>query len=173
MNTEVAVKTLIGKGHQFFIKELSLDVESEVSKALGCWMINHQYETYNIGRELHIKGSYDVEIWLAINDDQKSEVKHERVEFDEVINSAYKNLNTLDDKLYLKTMVRHYPTCSKLELKEGKLNIVIESEYLVDIFAEAILVVVCAEKSKGDLSLDEEILLSVNPEYLKLGNKKN
>ena len=146
MNTEVAVKTLIGKGHQFFAKELSIDLGSNISKALGCWIINHKYETYNIGRELHIRGSYDIEMWLALDDDQKSEVKRERVEFDELVNSAYKNIITLNDDLYLKTIVKHYPTCSKLELKDGKLEILIESEYLIDIFAEAILVVVCADK---------------------------
>ena len=43
MNREVAVKTLIGKGRQYLVKEVNLQVNTKPSKALGCWIINHQY----------------------------------------------------------------------------------------------------------------------------------
>ena len=47
MNREVAVKTLIGKGRQYLVKEVNLQVNTKPSKALGCWIINHQYVPYN------------------------------------------------------------------------------------------------------------------------------
>ena len=60
MNREVAVKTLIGKGRQYLVKEVNLQVNTKPSKALGCWIINHQYVPYNKDKELFIKGSYDI-----------------------------------------------------------------------------------------------------------------
>lgn len=71
MNREVAVKTLIGKGRQYLVKEVNLQVNTKPSKALGCWIINHQYVPYNKDKELFIKGSYDIELWMAVEDDKK------------------------------------------------------------------------------------------------------
>ena len=59
-----------------------------------------------------------------------------------------------------------------MELGEDKNVIVtIESEYLIDVFAEAILIVKCADNEKADLTLDEEILMNVNPDYMKIAKK--
>ena len=172
MNREVAVKTLIGKGRQYLFKEVNLQVNTKPSKALGCWIINHQYVPYNKDKELFIKGSYDIELWMAVEDDKKTEVYRTTIEFEEKVNAAFKNLLTLDDKMYLKPIVLHYPSCTKMELGEDKNVIVtIESEYLIDVFAEAILIVKCADNEKADLTLDEEILMNVNPDYMKIAKK--
>lgn len=172
MNREVAVKTLIGKGRQYLVKEVNLQVNTKPSKALGCWIINHQYVPYNKDNELFIKGSYDIELWMAVEDDKKTEVYRTTIEFEEKVNAAFKNLLTLDDKMYLKPIVLHYPSCTKMELGEDKNVIVtIESEYLIDVFAEAILIVKCADNEKADLTLDEEILMNVNPDYMKIAKK--
>lgn len=172
MNQEVAVKALIGKGRRYLVKDVEIEVNKNASKALGCWIINHQCESYYRGRELFVKGSYDVEVWIAIDNDQKTEVKRVNVTFDEKISSAYKELPTLNDELYLKTIVLHYPTCSKMELKDDKVFLTVESEYLIDVFAETILVVVCAKSGEEDLSIDEQIVMNVDPEYLRIGKKK-
>ena len=120
MNREVAVKTLIGKGRQYLVKEVNLQVNTKPSKALGCWIINHQYVPYNKDKELFIKGSYDIELWMAVEDDKKTEVYRTTIEFEEKVNAAFKNLLTLDDKMYLKPIVLHYPSCTKMELGEDK-----------------------------------------------------
>ena len=44
---------------------------------------------------------------MAVDDDKKSEVYRTTIDFDEQVNSAFKDLITLDDKLYLKTIITH------------------------------------------------------------------
>lgn len=171
MYREVCCKTLIGKGKLSKKKEITIEVGENASKTLGCWIINHQYEPYNIGKSIMIRGSYDVELWMAVDGDKKSEVYRTTIEFDEKVNSAFKNLVTLNDELYLKTIVTNYPTCVGMTLLDsGKVRIDIDSQYIVDVFAEAILVVMCSDKNEPDLTTEEEIVMSVNPNYL--GNKE-
>ena len=42
----------------------------------------------------------------------------------------------------------------------------IQALYFVDVFQEAVLVVDTKENAKADMTLDEELLLNVNPNYL-------
>lgn len=168
MYREVCCKTLIGKGKLDRHAEVVLDVGESASKTLGCWIINHNYEAYHQGRDIFIRGSYDIELWVAVDGDKKSEVKRMTIEFDERVTSAYKKLVTLGDELFLKTIVTRYPSCVRMELTEpGKVIVAIESQYVVDVFAEALLVVMCSDKDGPDLTTEEEIVMNVNPNYLE------
>lgn len=175
MNREVLVKTLIGKGRRYLVKKVELDVLESASKTLGCWIINHHVDAICHDKKLFIKGSYDVELWMAIDNDQKSQVFRTKIEFDEEIDSAFRDLLTLDDEFFLKTIVLRYPSCTAMKLKEGenKVEVTIESEYLIDVFAEALLVISSLESKKADMTLDEEILMNVNTDYLKIPPKQN
>ena len=167
MYHEVCCKTLIGKGKLDKHKEISIEVGTNASKTLGCWIINHQCNAYYHNKDIRIKGSYDVELWMAVDDDKKSEVYRTTIDFDEQVNSAFKDLITLDDKLYLKTIITHYPSCVGMTLLDtGLVKVEIESQYVVDAFAEAILVVMCSDKNEPDLTTEEEIVMNVNPNYL-------
>ena len=136
---EVCCKTLIGKGKLDKHKEISIEVGTNASKTLGCWIINHQCNAYYHNKDIRIKGSYDVELWMAVD----------------------------DDKLYLKTIITHYPSCVGMTLLDtGLVKVEIESQYVVDAFAEAILVVMCSDKNEPDLTTEEEIVMNVNPNYL-------
>lgn len=173
MKREVAVKTLVGKGRQYIVKKTDIKVGENSSKSLGCWIINHHYQAYYQGKKLFVKGDYDIELWMAVDNDQKSEVYRTNVTFDEEVNSAFKDLVTLSDEMFLKTLVLHYPSCTGMELSQpGRVDITIESEYLIDVFAEALLVVVCADDNEVDMTLDEELVMNVNPDYLKISKKK-
>ena len=51
-------------------------------------------------------------------------------------------------------------------LDTGLVKVEIERQYVVDAFAEAILVVMCSDKNEPDLTTEEEIVMNVNPNYL-------
>ncbi len=172
MVREIAVKTLTGKGKLSYFKEQKIVLGSNVSKLLGCWIINLKHETYHQDKNIYLKGSYSIQLWYALDDDQKSSVYEEKIEFDEKFNMAYKGLATLNDEMFLKVFISKYPTCGGMNLLEDKSVILkIDSEFYLDVFQEAILYVECSEKKESDLTLDEEILMSVNPNYL-LNEKK-
>ena len=167
MFREIAAKTLTGKGKLTYFYEKKLVLSEDVSKLLGCWIIDLKHEYYVKNKEVFLKGSYSIQLWYALNNDQKSSVHEDRIEFDEKISMSYRDLETLNDEMYVKVYISKYPTCIGMELKEDKeINLKIEGEFFIDAFQEAIIVVNCSDKAKDDLSLDEEILMNVNPNYL-------
>lgn len=171
MYREIAAKTLTAKGKLSYYLEKNIVLEENVSKLLGCWIIDLKHDTYVINKEVHLKGSYSIQLWYAINNDQKSSVYEERVEFDERITMSYRDYETLSDDMFLKVFISRYPTCLGMDIDENnQIVLKIEGEFFVDAFQEAILYVMCSDKKKDDLSLDEEILMNVNPNYLV--NKK-
>ena len=80
---------------------------------------------------------------------------------------VYRNIPTLNDERYVKVFVNQYPSASQMRLLENKeVLIKIEALYFVDVFQEAILVIETKENVRPDLTLDEELLMSVNPNYI-------
>ena len=66
MYREIAGKTLTGKGKINQVVEKEIFISNDISKTLGCWIINHQYIPYIISEsEVKIEGSFDVHIWYA------------------------------------------------------------------------------------------------------------
>lgn len=166
MYREIAAKTLTAKGKLSYLYEKNIILDENVSKLLGCWIIDLKHDTYVNNKEVHLKGSYSIQLWYAINNDQKSSVYEERVSFDEIIPMSYRDYETLNDDMYLKVFISKYPTCLGMKLEDDCIKIKIEGEFFIDAFQEAIIYVMCSDKKSDDLSIDEEILMNVNPNYL-------
>ena len=167
MYREIAVKTLTGKGkvENYLQKRIVLD--KEISKTLGCWIINLEYETEVKNKTIAIKGSFDIQLWYALDNDQKSDVFVEKINFFENVNMNYRDLKTIDETLYPKVYISKYPTCSEMNLNENKeVELTIEYLFLVETFQEALLVVSCQDDYVEDITLDEEISMNVNENYL-------
>lgn len=168
MYREIAAKTLIGKGKLNLLMREELNVNANISKTLGCWIINLNFQAEENDRKIKLKGSYDIQLWYASDNDQKSAVFNKTLEFESDVMVSYRDLKTLDDQLFIKTYVSKYPTCTAMELdSNGNVKITIDSLFMIDVFAEAILVVNCADDYVEDISLDEEIMMNVNPNYLE------
>lgn len=173
MYKEIAAKTLTGKGRLSYFLEKELHLDDDVSKLLGCWIINLEYKEKVINKDVYLIGSYSIQLWYALNNDQKSSVYEEKIEFNEKVLMAYRDLEVLNDEMFIKVFISKYPTCIGMDLDENKnIKIKIESLFFLDVFQEAILFVACQDKGNDNISLDEEILMNVNPNYLVEKNKK-
>lgn len=167
MFREIAVKTLTGKGkvENYINKFISL--EGNISKTLGCWIINFEHDVEIIDQEVFIKGSFDIQLWYAKDHDQKSDVFTEKINFYEKVNMNYRDLKTIDEIIYPKVLVYKYPTCTSMILNDNQeVELVIEYILFVEIFQEALLVVSCSDNYQEDITLDEEIAMNVNENYL-------
>lgn len=173
MNREIAVKTLTGRGKLNYFYEENIFLDCDVSKTLGCWIINLQYEIVEEKNELYLNGSYSIQLWYAKDNDQASSVYEKKIDFKEKITMVYRNLATIDDKKYIKVFVNKYPSAIYMQLKADKsIDLRIEALYYIDVFQEALLVVETKENAKADMTLDEELLLNVNPNYILDNQKK-
>lgn len=167
MYREIAVKTLTGKGKLEHYINKTIKLENDISKTLGCWIINFQHECEIKNKEIFIKGNFDIQLWYALDNDQKSEVYTEKINFIEKVNMSYRDLKTIDDELYPKIYVNKYPACSSMKLNDNKeVELTIDFVLFVDTFQEALLVVSCSDDYQEDISLEEEITMNVNENYL-------
>ena len=167
MYREIAAKTLIGKGKLPYMYEKKLNLGDNVSKLLGCWIIDLKHECKIENRRINLVGTYSIQLWYALDNDQKSSVYEERISFDEEISMSYRDLDTLDDKMYVKVYISKYPTCIGMNMSPDKeISLNIAGEFFLDAFQEAILVVNCSLTNKDELTLEEEIMMNVNPNYL-------
>ena len=167
MYREIMAKTLTGKGKINQVIENELFISNEISKTLGCWIINLKHEIIRENLDIFVKGSYDIQLWYALNNNQKSEVYNETIEFYEKVNMSYRDLKVIDNEIYTKVYVPKYPSCTSMELDENKkIKLRIEALYYVDTFQEALLVVNCSDDYVEDVSIEEEIVMNVNPNYI-------
>ena len=167
MYREIAAKTLTGKGKINQVIEKEIFISEQISKTLGCWIINLKHEIVRENLNIFVKGSYDIQLWYALDNNQKSEVYIETISFYEKVNMSYRDLKVIDNEIYTKVYVPKYPTCTNMELdRDKKIKLKIEATYYVDSFQEAILVVNCSDEYVEDVSIEEEIVMNVNPNYI-------
>lgn len=167
MNREIIAKTLVGKGKLAIQERQTISLEENVSKPLGCWIINHKYDTKQNGKNIELTGTYDIQIWYAYDDDKKTNVFYKTIPFNGVFMISWKNVKTVDDETKQKVHVIKYPTATGMtQLNEHEVEIIIESVYFVDVFQDSILTINTVEEEKEDEKIDEEIIMNVNPNYL-------
>ena len=74
MYREILTKAIIAKGdNQIFNKE-TIKTNKEVSKVLGCWIINHKYEINSLNNIVKIKGQFDAFLWYGVNNNTDSDL---------------------------------------------------------------------------------------------------
>ncbi len=173
MLREIACKTLVGRGRINYFLEKNIKLDCNVSKTLGCWIINLNYGIIEEKKELYLNGFYSIQLWYALDEDKSSSVYEEKIPFKEKATMVYRNMKTLDDKKDVKVFVNKYPNAVYMKLDENNnINLKIEALYFIDVYQEAILIVDTKENVKPEMTLDEELLLNVNPNYL-VDNEKN
>lgn len=173
MIREIVAKTLTGRGKvpYFFEKEISLG--EDVSKTLGCWIINLNYDISYDKNDVYLEGNYSIQLWYAKDNDKTSSVYEEKILFKEKVMMAYRNLSTISDEKTVKVFVNKYPNAIYMKLNDDKIiTLKIEGLFFIDVFQEALLVIDTKDNVKPELTLDEELLLNVNTNYLLEKNEK-
>ena len=80
---EIVTKAVIGKGKKTFINKYSFMPEEKPTTILGCWVINHKFEGYKEQDKIRIKGDCDVNIWYSYDNDTKTLVSKQTINYDE------------------------------------------------------------------------------------------
>ena len=105
MNREIIAKTLVGKGKLAIQEKQVIKLEENISKPLGCWIINHKYDSKKIDKNIELNGTYDIQIWYAYDDDQKTNVFYKTITFSGVFLISWKNIKTIDDETKQKVIL--------------------------------------------------------------------
>lgn len=133
---EIVTKAIIGKGKKNFLNNYSITASDIPTTVLGCWVINHKFKGYKSGDKIGVDGSYDVNIWYSYDNDSKTTVISEKIEYNDLFNVKVKENSDLsgDTDIIVRTLKQ--PTCSKVNIENNVINFDIEKELGVEIVGE-------------------------------------
>ena len=134
---EIVTKTVLGKAKKSFTNHYSLTPEEKPSTILGCWVINHKFDGVKDNKKVRIKGTSDVNIWYAYDNDTKTLVSKQTISYDELLNVSKKIGSDLTDDSEIIVRSLKQPTCTKVEIKDGNIEYDIEKELGIEIVGDA------------------------------------
>lgn len=154
---EIVTKTVLGKGKRLFTNHYSLTPEEKPSTILGCWVINHRFEGNKEQNKIRVKGTSDVNIWYSYDNNTKTIVSKQTITYDELLNVNKKRESNINDNSEVIVESLKDPTCTKVEIKDGKIEYDIEKELGIEIVGDAkVRIAVDESEEKWDEILDDQ-----------------
>jgi len=170
---EILAKAVVGRGNKNYITNHVVNVENEVSKTLGCWIINHQYYPYIIDENtVKIEGSFDVHIWYAYDKDLETGLVKKTINYIETLPFRMKPGERIGVNNELKGFMVKYPTCINMSLNDNDIYISVEKEFTIDAIGETKLKVQVSKTAGESWLLETEIDQAINPNYI-IDNQTN
>lgn len=159
---EILTKAIIAKGNSKIEEVRTMTVEEEISRALGCWIINHRSEVSVEEEAVYIQGSYEMVIWFGFDNDKNCKLAREIFTFKDKIpyQSSDQNEVVVSEKNEIKKYVNKQPTCTELKFDNHTLTTKVIRVYSIDIVGETKLTIKVSEDENKD-GLD-----SINPNYI-------
>ncbi|HZW68666.1 MAG TPA: outer spore coat protein CotE [Pseudogracilibacillus sp.] len=136
---EIITKAVCGKGRKRTKDTHYVLPAHRPSSILGCWIINHIYEAKKKHKDcVEIHGSYDVNIWYSFDDNSRTEVVSETVEYCDEIVLSERDQHCLGDAYDVVAKVIQQPNCLQcnIEKKGNKIAVEAEREFIVTIIGE-------------------------------------
>ncbi|QDP40254.1 outer spore coat protein CotE [Radiobacillus deserti] len=178
---EIITKAVIGKGRKFVQDTNTISPSHRPTSILGCWVINHLYNAKKKGDDIvEINGSYDVNIWYSYNDNTKTEVVTERVNYCDHIKLSVKDENTVSDDYEVFAKVIQQPNCldCKISTQDHKIVVEVEREFLVEVVGETKVCVrvdpdgYVSDDDDWDFELTDDEFESVDPDFLAVNEEE-
>ena len=170
---EIFAKAVVAKGRLFTQSNHTISPAHNPTSILGCWIINHKYNAKKVGKTVEIHGTFDINVWYSFNDNTKTEVVTERVQYTDVIKLKYRDHDCLDDSEIVARVLQQ-PNCVEAVISPNGNRIIVNSEreMLVEVIGETkICVKVNPEGCKDDdddwgMDVDDEEFEELNPDFL-------
>lgn len=154
---EIVTKAVIGKSKKFFTNHYSVETEKNPSNVLGCWVINHKFEGLKENEKIRVKGSSDVNIWYSYENNTKTEVVKQTINYDELLNVNRKSKGDISSNEEVIVRCLKGPVCTKAEIKDSKIEYDIEKELGVELVGDSkVKVQVGEEDDNWDIIEDEK-----------------
>lgn len=164
---EILTKAIIGKGTNKIEENQVIEVDDEISRALGCWIINHQSSIKVEDEKIFLIGQYEVYVWYGFNHDKNCKLANKVFEFTDEISYKFNDnlVQEINEQTEIKKYVNKQPTCVELKYEKNKIFVKVNRIYSIDIVGETKLTIsVNEEEKKDDIS-------NINPNYIS--DKKN
>lgn len=160
---EIVTKAVVGKGKKTTIDNHTIELSTNPSTVLGCWVINHTFKGIKEKDSVKVIGTFDTNIWYSKDDNTNTEVYKDVVNYEEII--PIKKLEDFDGQDEIIVRVVKQPTVTSAEFKENKLEYSIEKTIACELVGDAKIKIGVEEYS--DDPIEEEIDDEVVEDFLK------
>ena len=160
---EIVTKAVVGKGRKKFSNTYNLELDNP-STIFGCWVINHNFKGVKEKDSVKVDGSFDVNIWYSKEDNTKTLVAEETIEYSEII-----PITTLDDydgqDEIIVRMIKQ-PTCVDATVEDGKVIYKIEMTIATELVGDTKIKIGVEDSNELLDSVDDEIDDEVKEDFL-------
>lgn len=178
---EIVTKAVIGKGKKAFTNKYILQPVEKPTTILGIWVINHQFKGEKQDSRIKVQGSCDVNVWYAYDNDTKTLVDKQTITYEELLNITRKRQSEITPNEEVIVRSLEQPTCTKVEIVDGKINYDIKKELGIEIVGDT-KVRIAIDEGEDDWEeiIDEkdqeetmkEIDESINEQFISEENKR-
>jgi len=133
---EIVTKAVVGKGKKSFTTNHSVTPSIEPTTILGCWVINHNFSGTKNNDEVTVIGNYDVNIWYSSENNTKTEVISDKVNYTEKLRVKMTDDNYDGSEEIIVRSLKQ-PNCTKAEIVDGKIEYTIEKELSAEVVGDA------------------------------------
>ena len=133
---EIVTKAVIGKGKKTFSNHYTLVPEESPSTILGCWVINHKFEGIKLDNKIAVEGSCDVNIWYSYDNDTKTIVSKQRIDYYEVVQVQKRKQSDISSNEEIIIRSLKQPVCTKVDIINNKIEYDIEKELGIEIVGD-------------------------------------
>ena len=166
---EIVAKAVIGIGKKYFKNNYTIKTENKPTTVLGCGVINHKFKGYKTGEKIGVDGSYDINIWYSYDNDSKTTVVNQKIDYNDIFNVKTKQNADLtgDTDIIVRTLKQ--PNCVQVNIEDnGEISFEIEKELGVEIVGETKMKITIEEDEEPwdeiDDDVDEKILEDIDKE---------
>ncbi|MCP8969080.1 outer spore coat protein CotE [Ectobacillus ponti] len=140
---EIMAKAVVGKGRKYTKSTHTVHPKDDPTSILGCWVINHVYEAKKCGKHVELKGWYEINTWFSYDDNTKTEVCTERVNYKDNVKVRYRDENFTGEEEEIIARVMQHPNCLEAAISPNgnKIIVTVEREFLVEVVGETKLCV--------------------------------
>lgn len=162
---EIVTKAVVGKGKKTTIDNHSIELNTNPSTILGCWVINHKFEGEKANDSVKVKGSFDTNVWYSKDDNTNTDVYKDVVTYEEVI--PIKRIEDFDGQDEIIVRAIKQPTVTKAEIKDGKIEYTVEKVLAAELVGDTKIKIGVEELNEIEDPISEEINDEINEDFLK------
>lgn len=85
MYREILTKAIIAKGKKEIKENKIIQTEHNISKVLGCWLINHKHNLKHDQQKIFIEGSFEAYLWYGYDNDTNCNLMKQVFTFEDEI----------------------------------------------------------------------------------------
>ncbi len=153
---EIVTKAVIGKGKKYFKNKYSIEAEVMPSTILGCWIINNKFNGTLKGDNAIVNGSFDINIWYSSDNNTKTNVIKDTINYNEEINIKSKIDVDLDSsEIIVKTLKQ--PECVNATINGNIIDFEIEKELGIEVVGDTKVKILTEEDDDEWQSFDDSL----------------